>query len=332
MKSSKVISYFISMIIITLVLLPNNIYSMQKNEKIPDEVIIGGELLHIELNTNKVMIFGVNQESKLKDYDLVESVEGSIVKKVFNKENMKIKSKQELIKLHISMKDNDEIIMNVNRNNNFVKLKLNKNELRYNNLIDKIPYTATLTYINPKSRSFKAVGHSIEFDKNNVKLKNEGDIFYSNILKLEKSKKKYVGNITGDKNSKSKGEITNIDRYGISGHINEKKSINRTYKIADEKDIKLGEAYVVMKHNCDEKKIHYKINVSKINKDKDNNIKNFNFKIVDKRLISNYGGIVQGMSGSPIIQNNKIIGALSHVITTDTTNGVGVYIKIMMKE
>ena len=57
----------------------------------------------------------------------------------------------------------------------------------------------------------------------------------------------------------------------------------------------------------------------------------FNFKIIDKKLLKKYGGIVQGMSGSPIVQNKKIIGALSHVITTDTTNGVGVYIKVMMK-
>ena len=73
------------------------------------------------------------------------------------------------------------------------------------------------------------------------------------------------------------------------------------------------------------------INITKINKI-DKQIDSFDFKVIDDELIKKYGGITQGMSGSPIIQNDKLIGALSYVMTKDTSNGNGVYIKTMMKD
>ncbi|SCI91342.1 SpoIVB peptidase precursor [uncultured Clostridium sp.] len=334
MKSSKEIKFFIFFIITMLiVLLPNDAYSMQKNEKIPKEVIIGGELLHLELNTNKIIIFGVSKDSLLKNYDLVESVSGDIVRKMFNQENVKIRSKQDLIQLLITMKEKDKIKLNLLRNDNLITVNLDKYQINPTNLIDKIPYTATLTYINPNDYKFKSVGHNIDFYNNKTILNNKGEIYDSNIVSINKSAKKYVGNINGNKIPKSKGNIFKIDEYGISGKVNFKSDLKekKTYKVADEKDIKEGPAYVIMKHNQNEKNKRYKIKITKVNKNDNGNIESFNFKIIDKKLLKKYGGIVQGMSGSPIVQNKKIIGALSHVITTDTTNGVGVYIKVMMK-
>jgi stage IV sporulation protein B len=335
MKSSKGIKFFIFFIInMLLVLLPNDTYSMQKNEKIPKEVIIGGELLHMELSTNKVIIFGVEDNSLFKNYDLVDSACGNIVKKVFNKENIKIKSKQDLITLLISMNENDKIKLNLIRNNKLISLDVNKKQINFTNLIDKVPYTATLTYINPNDYNFKAVGHSIEFNNNKNILNNKGKIYDSDATIINKSSKKYVGNISGDKKTVLKGNIFKISKHGIGGNIISKKITKdkKIYKVADEKDIDLGTAYITMKHKQSEQNKNYKIKITKINKNGNGNIESFNFKIVDKKLIQNYGGIVQGMSGSPIVQGEKIIGALSHVITTNTTNGVGVYIKVMMKE
>lgn len=335
MKSSKGIKFFIfSIITMLIVLLPNDAYSIQKNEKMPKEVIIGGELLHLELNTNKVIIFGIRNDSLLKNYDLVESVSGDIVRKVFNEENIKIKSKQDLIKLLITMKEKDKIKLNLLRNDKLINVNLEKHEINPINLIDKIPYTATLTYINPNDYKFKAVGHSVDFYNNKSILNNKGEIYDSNIISINKSQKKYVGNINGDKIPRLKGNIFKISEYGISGKVNFNSDLKdrKTYKVADEKDIKENYAYVVMRHNKNEKNKRYKIKITKINKDDNGCVESFNFKIIDKKLLKKYGGIVQGMSGSPIVQNEKIIGALSHVITTDTTNGVGAYIKVMMKE
>ncbi|MCU9815176.1 hypothetical protein [Paraclostridium sp. AKS73] len=85
MQSSKGIKFFIFLIInMLIVLLPNDVYSMQKNQKIPQEVIIGGELLHMELNTEKVMIFGVEENLYIKNYDLIDCISGDAVKRIFN--------------------------------------------------------------------------------------------------------------------------------------------------------------------------------------------------------------------------------------------------------
>lgn len=333
MQSSKGIKFFIFFIInMLIILLPNAVYSMQKNQKIPNEVIIGGELLHIELKTEKVMLFGVEKNSLLKNYDLIDCVSGDVVERVFKKGSKKSVSKQDMISLLISMKENEKINLNLIRNNQIINIKISKHQLKSEYLVDKIPYTATLTYINPYNLEFGAVGHDIEFEENKNLISNEGKIYKSNLSYINKSSKKYVGNITGSKNGNSFGEIFNIGNHSVVGNIisSQENKYKTVYKIANEDDIKLGKAFIVMKYNGNEEK-HYKIDITKINKD-NNSIESFNFKIEDTELIEKYGGIVQGMSGSPIIQDNKLIGALSYVMTNDTSNGVGVYIKTMMKD
>lgn len=333
MKSSKGIKFFICFIINTLiVLLPNDSYSMQKNEKTPNQVIIGGQLLHLELNTNNVIIFGVDENLKIKNYDLVNSVSGDVVKRIFNKEKIEIASKEDLTMLIISMKENDKLKFNLLRNDKIVISELKKNEINPINFIDKVPYTATLTYIDPINYKFKAVGHSIEFFNNKNIISNNGEIYDSNIDTINKSSKKYVGNISGKKIKHTKGNIVENDECGISGYMNKKYENEKLYKVANNDDVNLGYAYIVMKHDSSRENKYYKIKITKLNKSCDGNLQSFNFKVIDKDLMRIYGGITQGMSGSPIIQNKKIVGALSHVITSDTSNGVGVYIKVMMKE
>ena len=325
MKSSKGIKFFIFFIITMLiVVLPNDAYSMQKNEKIPKEVIIGGELLHLELNTNKVIIFGVSNDSLLKNYDLVESVSGDIVKKVFNQENLKIRSKQDLIQLLITMKEKDKLKLNLLRNNNLITINLDRHQINPTNLIDKIPYTATLTYINPNNYKFKAVGHSVDFYNDKNILNNKGEIYDSNLISINKSGKKHVGNLNGNKIPKLKGNVFKINEYGISGKVNCNSSLKekKIYKVANEKDIKENYAYIIMKHNQNEENKNYKIKITKVNKGDNGYVESFNFKIIDRELLKKYGGIVQGMSGSPIVQNGKIIGG-RHQCDWSGTSGYG---------
>lgn len=333
MQSSKGIKFFIFFIInMIIILLPNGVYSMQKNQKIPQEVIIGGQLLHMELNTEKVMLFGAEKNSLLKNYDLIDCVSGDVVERVFNQNSKNIISKQDIISIIISMKENEKIDLTLIRNNEKITVRIDKKQLKSEYLVDKIPYTATLTYINPYNLDFGAVGHDIEFEGNKKLITNKGKIYKSNLLYTKKSSKKYVGNISGDKSENSFGEISNIGNHSVKGNITSIKSNNYKdiYTVASEDDVKLGQAFIFMKHNKNKGK-YYKINITKINK-KGSSIENFDFKVEDKELIKKYGGIVQGMSGSPIIQENKLIGALSYVMTEDTSNGTGVYIKVMMKD
>ncbi|CEO11129.1 stage IV sporulation protein SpoIVB [[Clostridium] sordellii] len=332
MKSSKVIKFFIFFVInILIIVFPDYCYSIQKYKNIPNEVIIGGELINLELKTNNVMLFDMNNKSKLKNYDLILSASGNVVNRVFNKNNIGIKSKKDLTSILISMKKNEKVNLDILRDQNLNKVEVTKNEIKFDNLIDKIPYTATLTYLNPVNNEFKAVAHNIEFDYNKEALSKKGCIYNANVKTITKSSKKSVGNIVGKSMDNLQGNIESINKFGVSGRLNKNMLNKKKYRVANESEVNIGKAYIVMKHNKDEEAKLYKINITKINKNFDGNLINFEFEIKDKNLKNTYGGIVQGMSGSPIIQNNKIIGALSHVITTDTSKGVGVYIKIMMK-
>lgn len=100
-------------------------------------------------------------------------------------------------------------------------------------------------------------------------------------------------------------------------------------EVGKKEDIQLGEAtiYTVLSDN---KITEYKINITKINPDTD--IKNITFEIVDERLMNETGGVIQGMSGSPIIQNNKIIGAVTHAIVDNVRTGYGIFITTMLEE
>ena len=102
------------------------------------------------------------------------------------------------------------------------------------------------------------------------------------------------------------------------------------YKVASYKDIKLGEAKLitVLEGN---KKEEYSVNILKINNNKNDN-KNILFEITDENLIKKTGGIIQGMSGSPIVQNNNIIGAVTNVVVNDPTRGYAILITSMLQE
>lgn len=90
MKKSKSINNKFIIIFILVILFPNSIYSMQKKEEIPSEVIVGGELLQINMNTSKLMVYMKDDTlSKLKNYDLVESIEGNAVYRIFDKKILK---------------------------------------------------------------------------------------------------------------------------------------------------------------------------------------------------------------------------------------------------
>jgi len=119
---------------------------------------------------------------------------------------------------------------------------------------------------------------------------------------------------------------TNVGIYGIYTSNLPKKDL---YEVADKEDVKIGNAKIATVLNKEDV-IFYDIEITKI--DEYASIKNITFKITDDDLINKTGGVVQGMSGSPIIQDNKIIGAVTHVIIDNPKTGYGIFITTMLKE
>ena len=195
---------------------------------------------------------------------------------------------------------------------------------------DSITGVGTLTFIDPKTNQYGALGHSITDSKTNVKFEvKNGKIFKADVASIDRS----IDGKTGEKNAKfyfetDYGTITKNLDTGIYGIYKNNYNKDNLLEIANIKDIELGDALI--RTTLDNNKIEsFKIKILDI--DESSNTKNLLFQITDYNLLNRTGGIVKGMSGSPIIQNNKIIGAVTHTVISDNTKGYGISIIKMLE-
>jgi stage IV sporulation protein B len=188
----------------------------------------------------------------------------------------------------------------------------------------------TLTYIDPNSRVYGVLGHSLNLSQTNQKIDvSTGYSYVADVIGFTKSTDGKPGSKNANiKKDKVLGTIDNNTNYGIFGIFN--KTYNRELlRVGDINDIKLGKAFIRTTNDRDEI-INYEIKILEINKN--NSDKNIYFEIVDDKLIEMSGGIVQGMSGSPIIQGDYIVGAVTRVLIDDVSKGYGISIVTMLEE
>ena len=157
-----------------------------------------------------------------------------------------------------------------------------------------------------------------------------GKIFKADVSSIDKS----VDGRTGEKNAKfyfetEYGTITKNLETGIYGIYQKEYNKNNTIEVGNIDEIELSDAYIrtTLDNNKTE---NFKIEILSV--DKDSSTKNILFQITDTNLLNKTGGIVKGMSGSPIIQNNKIIGVVNYVIVDNTSRGYGIFITKMLEE
>lgn len=193
----------------------------------------------------------------------------------------------------------------------------------------------TLTYYDMDTGRFGALGHGItDIDTGTLMSVESGEIMESSILGVKKSTQGDPGELKGVFSEGSKlGVIQTNSNIGIYGKIDRSstsKIPGRIYPVGVRAEITEGPATILS--NIDGKKIEeYDIVIQKVSRQNLNGSKGMIIKVTDKRLLDTTGGIVQGMSGSPIIQNGKIIGAVTHVLVNDPTRGYGIFIETMLK-
>lgn len=190
----------------------------------------------------------------------------------------------------------------------------------------------TLTYVTTDG-VFGGLGHGIcDGDTGELVPITSGNVLGVTLNGIVKGQRGTPGELKGYFNSSKVGAIYKNTDVGVFGALTEIPELikGKTYSIGLKNDLKEGSATVLCTLD-DNVRREYSIEISNINRNADGN-KCFSVKITDERLINATGGIVQGMSGSPIIQNGKLVGAVTHVLINDPTSGYGIFIENMLRQ
>ncbi len=203
-------------------------------------------------------------------------------------------------------------------------------------LRDSTAGIGTLTFYDPQTKAFGALGHGIaDVDVGQLLTVDKGEILGSSIVSVKKGRKGSPGELRGIfvENSNSTGVILKNAQCGIFGMIPDKRNIvpgNKAIPIGLRSQVKEGPAHIISNVSGRGTET-YNIEIQKVFRNSTNSSKSMVIKITDQRLINYTGGIVQGMSGSPIIQDGRLVGAVTHVLVNDPTRGYGVFIEWMIQ-
>ncbi len=191
----------------------------------------------------------------------------------------------------------------------------------------------TMTFYDPENMRFASLGHAICDDESGKILNiDEAEITKIEVSGITKGKDGVPGIINGYfDNSKTLGTATINNEYGLYGYLTEPKNNATPIEIANIYEIHKGEAQILCSLKDNQPKL-YNIEITKINYDDRNKTKNLQITITDSLLTEQTGGIVQGMSGCPIIQDGKLAGAVTHVLLTNSAKGYGIFAQNMYEE
>ena len=192
----------------------------------------------------------------------------------------------------------------------------------------------TLTYINPADNSFGALGHGIsDIDTGDVLSVSKGSITNADVIGITKGERGKPGELRGVLNPPELdiGQLYTNNAFGIFGEYKGRYDKNKLTEVAYKNEVREGEAQIVSTIDEGGEKT-YNIQILKVNRQIKEKEKGMIIRVIDERLLEKTGGIVQGMSGSPIIQNGKLVGAVTHVFVNDPTRGYGIFIENMLAE
>ena len=317
----------LTILLLTITIIPINTLAYS------DYIIASGKTIGIEVNSNGVLVVGFYE---VDNSYLAKDTGFEIGDKIIKVNETKVNSISEMVEA-LKQEHENETIFTITRDNKEKTIKMqlleDENKVLKTGLYvkDQINGIGTLTYIDPGTRRFGALGHEIIETTTAQKFEiKDGKIFKANVSNIKKSRDGAAGekNANYDKTT-SEGAIDNNDITGIYGNYQEEISNMETLEVGTKDDITTGKATIktVIENNEVEE---FEINILAI--DKNSKTKNILFEITDEKLLNKTGGVVQGMSGSPIIQNNKIIGAVNYVIVNDTKKGYGIFITTMLEE
>ncbi len=299
------------------------------------QVYIGGYPIGLKLYADGVVIVGT--ESVDTENGFVNTAEkaglkiGDIIKKV---NGDKVISNSQVSEM-IEKSAGQELIFEAERNGQILefsfKAEFSESEQKYKAGIwirDSSAGIGTVTFCT-KDGGFACLGHGVcDIDTKSTIPITQGECTEAKLTGFIKGQNGSAGELCGYLDNKRTGVIYSNDSLGVYGCFDALPENKELYEIANSSEIKTGEAEIIttIENGITES---YSIIVEKIDEKSAEN-KNLVIRITDRKLIEKTGGIIQGMSGSPIIQNGKLIGAVTHVFLNDATGGFGVFAETML--
>ncbi len=304
------------------------------------ELMPGGIPVGIYVQTEGVFVIGTGKIET--ENGMLESPAKNIIKTgdyITSVQGTSISRKQELIDL-LAQFQGEELILGIRRNQEYMEIALRPVMETGGAKIgvwvrDDTQGVGTLTYVTA-DRKFGALGHGISDTDSELLMEvSNGKLYDCEIFQITKGEKGIPGKLSGKivySNSKLYGEITGNLSGGIYGIANAHLLENVEYgfmPIALKQEVKEGEAMILSA--VDGSLREYQVEIKKLYRREDDINKGMEILVTDENLLSLTGGIVQGMSGSPIIQDGKLIGAVTHVLVNDPTRGYGIFIENMLE-
>lgn len=325
MKKIKILLIFLILLIIGIRV---NAYDLQKNDKI----YVSGEAIGIKLNSGVEVVgtFAVKTDNALSmPWEECGLCEGDKIISLNGKNIENSKDLLQALKLSNGKKCDITYIRNLQEYKSYITPASKNDEYSLGLYIkDSILGVGTLTYYIKEANIFGSLGHKMTNDTF-----YSGEIYEAKVDSIVKPQRNQAGEkkatIDGDKI----GNIVENTDTGIHGNATTKIDVSDmkllNFKTRDE--VSLGEAEI---WTCleGEKVERFKIKITNLEKQNKNSIKGITFEVTDPVLLDKAGGIVQGMSGSPIVQNNCLIGAVTHVSIKDSKVGFGIYIEWMFED
>lgn len=320
-----------------------NIKKLKVNIIEPDRYFAGGETLGFSLQSKGIILIGGNYILSKNGIERPFEKSGLKTGDIITKMNdIEINNVEDIAKILENFKGGS-VRLSVTRNNETFEVEITP-------ALDSLTNTyklglwvkedavgiGTISFVNATTKRFGSLGHSINDSETNQCIDvSGGNIYESKILGIKKGRSGKAGELMGTfSREKVLGSVDKNCEYGVYGFLDDIEPVikNKTsVDIGGRLSAKPGKAQILSALDDDEIKA-YDIEIIKTNFQQSCNEKSMVIRVTDKELISKTGGIVQGMSGSPIIQDGKLIGAVTHVFVNDATKGFGIYIDWMLEQ
>ena len=309
------------------------------------EVVPIGKIIGLKLYTNGVLVVGMSEiedcnNNLIKPYQNTDIKEGDTILKINENEIQDI----DVLKEVVNKSEGENLKLTILRDgsiltSNITPVKTDDKEYKLGLWVkDAATGVGTMTYYEPNSKSFAVLGHGItDSDTNNLINIESGELVTSKVISIKKGEIENPGEIKGTiLNQQTIGRVSKNTQFGIYGTLDNLTSLNidtsKKMKVALRDEIKIGEAKITCSLDNSNKTKEYSIEIEKIYYDNDYNNKSMLIRVTDPELIDKTGGIIRGLSGAPIIQNGKFIGAVTNVLVSNPEIGYAIFGDLMVKE